>query len=254
MVTRNVADAVEPPIPVRTEMRALNEEELRRLLDAAKTPTAHCVRAQSLMCDSAFYAGLVFMAATGARRGECLGLRWADVDVQTGAVAIRRSLEQTRAGLNFKQPKSGKARVVRLGRLAVRVLKAHHAAQGEDRLYLGPAYADNDLVFARRDGKPYSPHTFGDAFRALVRRSKVPSIRLHDLRHTHASLLGKHRVPLKVVSERLGHSTIAITADVYSHVFASQDEEAASAFDAVLFGATGDLACDTDVIRLPVTG
>jgi integrase len=236
MVIRNVADAVEPPRPGYSEMKVLSGGQLRALLDAARTPTPHCERAASLTCDSAFYPALVFLASTGARRGECLALRWSDLNLTAGTATIRRSLEQTRAGLNFKSPKSGRSRTLQLGAHTVEALRSLRAAQAKDRLFLGAAYSKEDLVFARRDGTPYSPHAFGEAFRALVRRAEVPVIRLHDLRHTHASLLGQANVSMKVISERLGHSGIGITADTYSHVFASQDGEAARLFDSVLDG------------------
>ena len=171
-------------------------------------------------------------------RGECLALRWSDLDLKTKRVVFLAPSKKTRSGLSYKSTKSGRARVLSLPNFVLAVLGAHRASQAELRLALGPAYRDDDLVFARYDGVPYRPHTFGDAFRALVRRAGVRPIRLHDLRHTHASLMGKAGVPMKVVSERLGHATTAITADVYSHVFASQDAEAAAAFEALVRGGT----------------
>ena len=172
-----------------------------------------------------------FAAYTGARRGETLAIRWADLDVDQRTAVIRRSLTETKAGVQFKEPKNGKHRTIVLSQTLVDVLRAHCAAQDEDKLIFGSSYRDGDLVFAAPDGSPVLPWSFTASFRYLVERSGVPYIRLHDLRDTHASLLGKHGVPLEVVSKRLGHATISITAERYLHVYRERDAEAAEVFE-----------------------
>lgn len=199
LVVRNVADAVEPPRPVRKEMRALDEGQTARLLEAA--------------AGTRLFLPILLAVTTGARRGELLALRWSNVDLDSSRVTIRQSLEQTRRRLAFKTPKNGKARVVALPPLAAEALRRHKVEQAKTRLMMGSAYADQGLVLARPDGRPFDPSETSKAFRKLIRKTKLPVIRFHDLRHGHATHLLRQNVPLKVVSERLGHSGIAITGD-----------------------------------------
>jgi len=156
---------------------------------------------------------------------------WSDLDLDQHAVRIRRSLTDTNDGLKFKEPKNGRPRTITLPPTLVAVLRSARSEQEKDRTFFESAYQDHDLVFACPDGKPVPPWTFTASFRYLVQRAKVPRIRLHDLRDTHVSLLGKHGVPLEVVSKRLGHATIGITAERYLHVYRERDEEAAAVFE-----------------------
>ena len=181
------------------------------------------------------YMPVLLAVMTGMRRGEILALRWQDTDLEKGLVAVRRSLEQTRDGLRFKQPKTGKGmRSVALPGIAIQVLRRHRTEQAQERLKLGPAYEDNDLICPRPDGSPWPPDSLSTAFASLIRRSDLPRIRFHDLRHSHATQLLRHGIHPKVVSERLGHSKVGITLDTYSHVLPGMQEEAASKVDAAL--------------------
>ncbi|HZT11900.1 MAG TPA: site-specific integrase, partial [Candidatus Baltobacteraceae bacterium] len=137
-------------------------------------------------------------------------------------------------GLAFKGTKSGKVRIISMHQDAFDALKHHRAEQNKHRLALGEAYEDHGLVFARPDGTPINPHAFGDAFRTLVKRADIPRIRLHDLRHTHVSLLLKSGASLKVVSERAGHATVGITGDIYAHALPGMDRTAADGFGSLL--------------------
>jgi len=234
LVTRSVAaslDSDDLPKAIKPESAVLNESELRRLLDEAKKPSSRSTSRGYLSAYAAFYPAVAFAAYTGARRGEVLALRWSELDLDAGTVTISRSLAQTRDGLFFKEPKSGRSRTISISTTLVATLRSHRAAQSAEKLALGAAYHDEGLVFARPDGSTLTPWNFGAAFRDLVRRAGVPRIRLHDLRDTHASLLAKAGVPIEVVSKRLGHSTIAITVDRYLVVYRDRDEAAASAFD-----------------------
>lgn len=212
LIARNIMDAVEPPAVEKCEMRALDESEVAALLEAAN--------------GSRLSAPVYVAAVSGMRRGELLGLKWADIDFESRQLAVRRSVEQTRAGVRFKSPKSRKARTIQLSTHALDALKKHRVAQGRTRLALGPAYTKLDLVFARDDGSIWEPELFGKAFAALVKRAGLGHLRLHDLRHSCASILLKAGVNAKVVSERLGHSTIAITLDLYSHLLPGLQAEA----------------------------
>lgn len=224
LLNRNPCDAVLAPRPLPREMHALDEVQTLTLLDGAVGTELH--------------APLVIAASTGLRRGELLALRWQDVDLAAATLAVRQSVVESRAGdLSFKLPKTPKSRrVVALPQMAVRILMEHHRSQLETKLAIGSAYADHNLVFPRLDGRPWSPDAFSCAFRALTRRLQLP-IRLHDLRHTHATQLLRQGIHPKIVSERLGHATVAITLDTYSHVLDGMDREAADSVDRALSAA-----------------
>jgi len=226
LLPRNPADAVDPPRPQNREMKALDEEATATLLRAAAS--------------TRLSLPVMLAVTTGLRRGEILGLRWEDIDFQSATLAVRQSIEQTREGLRFKQPKTVKGRrVVALPSLAIEALKQHRAKQAATRLALGGGYSDNDLVCAREDGTPWPPDALSTAFVGLVRKAGVPVVRFHDLRHTHATQLLRQGVHPKIVSERLGHSTVGITLDVYSHVLPGMQEEAAMRTDVALRKALG---------------
>lgn len=221
MLARNPADAVEAPRAPRREMRALDEDGTSRLLASFER--------------SRLYAPILLAVTTGLRRGELLGLRWQDVNLDGAQLAICQALEQTKAGLAFKQPKTQRSRrTVALPQLAVEALRRHKAQQAAERLAIGPAYQDNGLVFARFDGTPWEPDAFSSAFAAQVRRSGLPHVRFHDMRHSHASQLLRQGVNAKVVSERLGHASVGFTLDVYSHVLPGMQDDAARRIDAAL--------------------
>jgi integrase len=229
LLARNPADAVEPPRPVRKEMRALDEDETARLLEAASRGRLHLP--------------ILLAVTTGLRRGEILALRWRDIDLESGTLAVRQSLEETKSGLFFKEPKTQKSRrVIALPELAIDALKRHRVEQAKFRLMLGPAYQVNDLVCCQADGQPFKPRNITNSFWELANRILMRGLRFHDLRHSHATLLLKRGVLPKVVSERLGHSTIGITLDVYSHVMPGMQEEAARKVDAALKAAINGLA------------
>lgn len=207
-------------------MQALNEEQTAALLKLSRGTWLH--------------APIFLAVTTGLRRGEMLGLRWDDIDLQAGQLSVRQSLEQTKTALTFKQPKTAKGtRIVALPPVTVETLRRHKADQAKNRLRLGPEYNDGGLVFARTDGCPLDPRSVSHAFMALIEKSDLPRIRLHDLRHTHATQLLRQGVHPKIVSERLGHSTVAITLDTYSHVLPGMQEEAAQLINAALKTALG---------------
>ncbi len=224
LLSRNPADDVDPPRPPKTEMRALTEDETAKLLSAAARST--------------LATPILVAVTTGLRRGELLGLRWTDIVLDRGELIVRRSLQQTRDGLTYKEPKTARARrKVTLASLAVEALRQHKAVQAEERLRLGSVYQNNGLVFPRPDGQPWPPDAFTSTFAAFIRRSKLPQIRFHDLRHSHASQLLRQGVHPKVVSERLGHSTVSITLDTYSHVLPGLQHDAALGVNGALRSA-----------------
>jgi len=219
----NPADAVEPPKVQRREMRALTEGETAGLLRAAEgTP---------------LFAPVFVAVTTGLRRGELLALRWTDVDLAAGAVSVQQAVEETGDGLHFKEPKTTRSRRrVPLPALTTRTLLRHRAEQAEARLRAGKGWHDSGLVFTALDGGPCWPSNFERAFRSLKTRAGL-DLRFHDLRHTHASQLLRQGVHPKVVSERLGHASVSITLDIYSHVLPGLQEEAVAKLDDLLAAA-----------------
>src|SRR5208282_1630706 len=179
------------------------------------------------------YWPVLIALSTGARRGEILALRWKSVDFERGVVRIVESLEQTKEGLRFKAPKTDRARAVTLPAFAVEELRRLKRQQAEELLVLGIRQSADTLVCGRADGKPMQPRSLTHEFTHLIGRLKnIPRVRFHDLRHSHATQLLLGGVHPKIAQERLGHSTITTTLDLYTHVTPTMQEDAASKLDA----------------------
>jgi integrase len=215
------------PKTVRPRPIALTEVELRKVLDEAKNPSSRSKKRGYLSAQPWFYPAVAFAAYTGARRGEVLALRWSDVNFELRSVTIARSITER---MEFKSTKNDKSRTISMPEGLCSILNTYSAAQAEEKLFLGGAYQDEDLVFARADGSPVDPWNFGRAVLDCIKRAKVTPITLHGLRDTHASLCAQAGVPIEVVSQRLGHASIGVTVERYLHVYRSRDAEAADAF------------------------
>ena len=191
-----------------TELRTWEPDDVRAFLEfAAPTPLAPLWH---------------LLVMTGLRRGEALGLRWADVDLQRKTLVIRQTVVTIGYEIHISRPKSAKGRrVVALDDDSVNVLRFHRSHH--------PDAHPDDFVFGHDDGSPLHPIKVSKAFERLVRRSGLPKIRLHDLRHTHATMALQAGIHPKIVSERLGHSTIALTLDIYSHALQHMQHEAVEA-------------------------
>jgi integrase len=181
------------------------------------------------------------LATTGMRRGEVLGLRWQDVDLDAGRLTISRTLVTTEVqrkgepGFAWGTPKTGKGRrQVALDPSTVAALRSHRTRQRQERLAAGAAYDEGDLVCCLEDGRPLHPKTLSYYFARHVKRLDLPRIRLHDLRHTHATLALQAGVHPRVVQERLGHANVSITLDTYSHVDLDMQAIAAAAVTALV--------------------
>ena len=178
--------------------------------------------------DDRMFPLLRLVLMTGMRRGETVGLRWSDVDLDGQVLTVRQQAVETNCGLYIGPPKTKSGeRCVPFDDETAAVLRAHQRAQAAERLSWGEAWVDSGLVFTREDGSMLQPAMVSRRFKELVTASKLPMIRFHDLRHTSASLALSANVAMKVVSVRLGHSSSGFTADTYTHVVPAVAKDAA---------------------------
>ena len=224
ILTRNVSDAVDPPKPSRKEMATLQAEDIPQLLaEAQKMEVRSTIPYRTI-----FYTAL----HTGMRRGELLALRWSDVDLELMTISVNRSLQVLNDGTKIiREPKTPKARrLIAMTPSLTLQLRQHQESQFALRLLNNKLVKNHDLIFADIDGNPINPDTITSTFAKVAKRLGI-KLRLHDLRHTHATLMLKSGVHPKIVSERLGHATVAFTLDTYTHVVPGLQEAAAEAFD-----------------------
>jgi integrase len=221
LVPQNAASKTDPPKVRPPEIHPLDAEQTKALLSAA--------RGERL---EALYVGAV---TAGLRIGELLGLRWEDVHLETGTMRVARTLSRANNGPRFTTPKNGKGRSITLTKRAVEALTSHRKRQNEERLRLGTLWEDNGLIFASETGAPLSRDMVDRrSFKPLLERGGLERVRFHDLRHTCATLLLSRGVHPKFVQELLGHSSIAMTLDRYSHWILSMGDQTARAMEAAL--------------------
>ena len=225
-LSRNPADAADPPRSTasgRPGRVTWTATELASFVERARTDR--------------HWTAYLLLATTGMRRGEALGLRWADLDLIAGRATIRQTVVTVNHEVQLGTPKTAKGRrSVSLDRVTVAALREHRKTQNAERLLIGSGWRDNDLVFCKVDGTPLHPERFSREFTRRVTRLGLPMIRLHDLRHGWATMALAAGVHPKVVQERLGHSSISITLDTYSHVSPALHGEAAETVAALVFG------------------
>lgn len=224
LVARNPVASARPPVVRRKEFQTWSGEEVRRFLDSVS--------------DERLFVAYLMFATTGMRRGEVLGLRWSDVDLHRSQLAVVQTLTTVEYRPIFTTPKTKRSRrVVYLDAGTIAGLEAHRGRQQVERRAAGPDWCDEmDLIFRDEFGRPLNPDWFSVEFGRVCRGSGLPKIRLHDLRHTHATLALMAGVHPKVVSERLGHSSIGVTLDLYSHVTPALSRDAAESVAKEIFG------------------
>ena len=226
LIPRNPADFVSVPKLVKYKSEVFEEDEVVKMLEAAK--------------DTDMEAPLHLSVGLGLRRGELLALKWSDIDYNKRQVTICRNLVYVDGQYIFKAPKSESGnRTIEMPRSMTAVLKKHWRKQLEYKLLFGSEYSDDNLVCCRPNGTPYIPGSFSHKFSEFLKVNKLRQIRLHDLRHTNASLMLQYNVPAKVASQRLGHSSIGITLDTYSHIIGNLQTEAADKIDLGIFKKLG---------------
>lgn len=221
LLTRNPTDRVSAPTPKRFTARPLTWEEARLLFDAAK--------------DSEIEPVLHLTLGTGLRRGEVLGLRWCDLNLDRYELVVQRSVQRLRGqGLVAAEPKTSRSRRrVALSSDVIATLRSHRTRAAQARWAVGPEWDDTAPVFAQLDApaRPLSPDTLSHRFRRLAKSVGLEGVRFHDLRHAHATYLLERGIAPQVVQERLGHADISTTLGVYGHVLPGQQAQAANVFD-----------------------
>jgi integrase len=223
VITHNPAALVRPPKVERKEMQTVDTDQTARMIEVARGTPIFIPVLLGVLC--------------GLRRGEICALRWRSVDLDAGHLSVVASIEEGRGGLREKEPKSGKGRLVALPPMLVAELRRHRMQQAAWLLKLGVRLADDRHVVTKEDGESMWPGSLGRAFRKFMRCHGLPQIRLHDLRHSHATHLLAAGVHPKIAQERLGHSNIGITLDLYSHVLPGMQQDAVARVDAVLQAA-----------------
>ena len=223
LLTRNVTEATEPPRLTRYEVKPMDLDQAQMLLvEAAKVnPRTYIITLLAL--------------ETGMRKGEVFGLKWQDIDMKKGLLSVRRSLATTAKKTYLQEPKTAKSRrTISLTSGLVKALKSYKAKQAEQKLAMGELYEDQDFVVANELGGIVHPNTFHATYRRMLKRTGLEEFNFHTLRHTHASMLLHKGINAKVVQERLGHASMTMTLDVYSHLMPGMQETVVIAMDGVL--------------------
>ncbi len=219
LVSRNICDLVSPPRIVKPTIESLKMEQAHKLLEAVRGHRLEVL--------------LIVALTTGIRRGELLALRWSEVDLEEQRIQVRRTVDYiTGYGYVETEPKTAAGkRLIALPYFVANILKQHRLQQLEAKLKVGRAWEDRDLVFTDLHGGYFNPRYLGKLFDKVLAEADLPHMRFHDLRHSAATLLLSMGVHVKVVQEILGHSTISMTADIYSHVLPSMQEDAMGKWD-----------------------
>jgi len=221
LVRWNAAQLVDPPRVEHHEIRPLTPEQARVLLDGIRGDWLEALYSVAL--------------AVGLRQGEALGLGWENIDLDGGTLQVTRALQRIDGAPQYVAPKTAKSRrTIALPRFAILALREHRIRQLEERMASADVYQDNGLVFARPDGRPLEGTQVTRQFQRTLVRLGLPRQRFHDLRHGCASLMRAQGADLKVISTTLGHSQIAITADLYTHLFPEVSRDMADRMDAML--------------------
>jgi len=218
---RNPAELVDPPSPKGKAMQTLTQSEVQDLLISAQ--------------HNYFYPVIYTAVSTGLRQAELLGLRWRDIDIASRSISVNQTLYKRHGICQFNKPKTehSRRRVSMTSKLA-EFLGEYRLERERFYHQLGKTTTLDDLVFANIEGNPLDPSFLSHTFGKIVKRAGLKHCRFHDLRHTFASLMFLRGVPPKVISEALGHSSVAFTMDIYSHIIPGMQSDAMALLDEVL--------------------
>ena len=223
LVAYNVVDRVDPPRVERHQVRSLDSTSACNFLGVVKGDRLETLYSIAL--------------SVGLRRGEILGLRWQDLDLEAGTLSVKQTVQRIRGkGMTFAPPKTDRARrTVNVPSPVIASLRRHRRAQLEERLKAGSRWHEFDLVFPSNIGTPLEPRNLDRHFKRMLAKTGLPNMRFHDLRHTAASLMLAANVNPRTAADILGHSRISVTLDTYSHVMPPAMHEAADRISAVLW-------------------
>jgi integrase len=218
LLVQNPAQNAAPPRAQKKQIEVLDEEQIRTLLVGLE--------------GTDLYPVVLVAATTGMRRGELLALRWQDIDLEEGVIAVNRAVEQISTGIAFKVPKTRSSRRnIPIPRVTIEELRRHRAEKASSLLALGIPLRRDTLVFCNDLGDVLSPRAVSKAFTTAAARLELPRITFHGMRHSHLTHLLKMGVNVKVVSERAGHTSVATTLDLYGHVMPTMQEAAVRLLD-----------------------
>lgn len=217
LISSNPCLAVTPPKKEKKEMQVLNKNQLEILLDFLRESEFQTL-----------YLVVMLAVTCGLRRGEILGLEWSHIDFENKIITVKNNYTKVDNKDMLTIPKTDKSiRKIAMLDLAIQELSKWQTQQKKNKLLLGEDYVSNNFVCTWEDGRPVRPDYVTQQFSRVIKRLELPSIRFHDLRHTHATMLLLQNVSPKVVSKRLGHSNISTTYDIYAHVLPEMEREAA---------------------------
>lgn len=220
LISKNAADMVDLPKIKKYKANVYDENQVKELLQAAKL--------------TEMYIPILLAVGLGLRLGEVFGLKWQDIDFPNKSIVVKRALSLIKKELVFHEPKTEKSnRIIIASDMIINELTIIKEKQENNMVILGESYNNLDLVNCYNDGSPINPSNFTHKFADFLLRNKMPHIRFHDLRHTNATLMLKKNIAPKVAAERLGHSTISITLDLYSHVLNEMQHDAAKKLDSI---------------------
>ncbi|MGB3926504.1 MAG: site-specific integrase [Caldicoprobacterales bacterium] len=224
LIKQNPADLVDTPKAKKYKPNIYDEKEFLTLLKTAEGTEHHIP--------------ILLAGGLGMRRGEIFGLKWRNVDFKNCKISVTQQLIPTSKGLVYDNPKTySGTRIIEVPKYIIDLLKKQKKRQKEYKIFYGPEYVENDLVCCKPNGEPVNPSTYSHRFANFLKENGLKHIRFHDLRHFNGTIMLKYNIPVKVASQRLGHSTTAITQDIYQHVLSEIDNEAAQKINDGLFGA-----------------
>lgn len=226
LIPDNPMECIDKPRIGRKEQHVWDRRRLNTFLEKA--------------CSDRLYVAFFLAMTTGLRRGEILGLRWKDVDMDNQVLNVCQILSNSGKAILSETKTASSRRIVDLPVEAVNLLRSHRHAMIKERLEAGPEYRDHDLVICTSKGTPVNPRNMLRSFKRITKAAGLPEIRFHDLRHSHATLLIENGADIKMIAERLGHSTTRITLDTYVHVRKGRQKEAADIVSSVLFNKVSE--------------